>query len=192
MAKLGIEKQAVADIPEMNDFTPVPPNDYVMMVVESEMKPTNDKTGQMLVLEIDIQEGQYQGRKIFRRLNIINKSSKAEEIAIKELGSLCRAIGLPKTPDDSEELHHKRFIGSVSIEEGRDYDKTDPDTGVVTKVKGKDQNGIKKYLPLSAGTDGKEADAPTAAATTKRAETKTADAPAKGKTPPWKGAKKST
>ena len=102
MAKLNIEQVEVADIPEMNDFSPLPAGDYVVMVTESELKPTSKKDGNMLVLKLEVQEGQYQGRTLFTRLNIDNPNPKTVEIAFKELGSICRAIGLAKTPSDSD------------------------------------------------------------------------------------------
>lgn len=176
MAKLNIEQVEVADIPEMNDFSPLPAGDYTVMVTESELKETSKKDGNMLVLKLEVQDGQYQGRTLFTRLNIDNPNAKTVEIAFKELGSICRAIGLAKTPADSELLHNKRMIAVVEVEAARDYDKVDPETGVSTRVTGKPQNRIKKYLPLGGASS---AQAPKAAAVA-------TEAPAKGKTPPWK------
>ena len=72
------------------------------------------------------------------------------------------------------------MVAVVEVEAAKDYDKVDPETGVSTRVAGKPQNRIKKYLPLGS--------APSAPAATPAAKASAAatEAPAKGKTPPWK------
>ena len=107
MAQLNF---AVADVP-MNensggkDFSPIPEGTYKAVIFESEMKQT--KTGgQMLVLTWEIKEGEHTGRRIWDRLNVVNKNPKAESIAKQDLASICMAMGLSGCAD-SEELHWK-------------------------------------------------------------------------------------
>lgn len=179
MAKLGIQQVDVADIGEMVDFgSPLPAGNYTLMVTESELKQTKKKDGNILVLKQEVQDGEHQGRAIFTQLNIENPNAKTVEIAFKELGALCRAIGLDKTPDDSEKLHNKRYTAVVVVDPAKPYDDVDPETGAVVKREGKPRNRISKYLPLGSA-------APAAAASTAKAPAAKTEA-TKGKTPPWK------
>jgi len=167
MADLGMTVN-VNEIPERQAFEPVPPGEYTCMIVASEMKPTKDQTGEMLVLEIDIQDGASAGRKLFERLNLKNKNDKAVEIAFQTLGEIIKAVGKTSIKD-SNELHNKRFIARIEVEQGKPYEKDG-----VTK-EGSPQNRIKKYMPVSG------ASSPQAAA----AVAASPDAAL----PPWKRAK---
>ena len=106
MAQLNF---AVADVP-MNDtggkdFSPIPEGTYKAVIFESEMKQT--KTGgEMLVLTWEIKEGPHTGRRIWDRLNVVNKNPKAENIAKADLAAICMSMGLDGCTD-SEQLHWK-------------------------------------------------------------------------------------
>lgn len=127
----------VNEIPERTDFTPVPPGNYTGMIVNSDMKPTKANDGQYLSLEIDIQGGEFEGRKLFENLNLVNKNAQAQEIAYKTLGEIARAVGLT-TVGDSNQLHNKRFNMEV----------------VVTPAKGEygPGNRVKKYSTISTSS----------------------------------------
>jgi hypothetical protein len=89
------------------------PGKYVVQIVASEFKET--KTGgQMLVLEMDILEGEHQGRKIWDRLNLENANPKAVEIAEETLRDICLAQGKIGC-DDSEELHFIPMTATVKV-----------------------------------------------------------------------------
>lgn len=170
MAKLD----AVFDsstVPEREEFTPVPPGVYTAMVVASEVKETK-AGGQMIVLELDIQDGEHAGRKLFERLNIKNDNAKAVEIAFRTLGEIVKAVG-KTTIKDTEELHHKRIHIDVRVDPSTPY--TDKQ-GV--EQPGKPQNSIKKFLPMTGGSTTKAPVTETA----KTVENKTEQS----STPPWK------
>lgn len=100
--------------PPDNDFAPIPAGEYPMRVTGSEMKATNDGTGQMLVLEMDITDGPSAGRKHWERFNLVNKNPQAVEIAQRSLAQLCTAVGKLAIAD-SEELHMLPFIGKMKV-----------------------------------------------------------------------------
>lgn len=108
MAQLNF---AVADVP-MNensggkDFSPIPEGTYKAVIFESEIKPTKAGDGEMLVLTWEIKEGEHTGRRIWDRLNLVNKNPKTESIAKQDLAAICMAMGLAGCAD-SEELHWK-------------------------------------------------------------------------------------
>jgi len=172
MAKLGMTFDS-NDVPELEDFSPVPPGQYTGMVVGSEIKETSSG-GEMLVLEIDIQGGEYSNRKIFENLNIKNDNQQAVDIAFRKLGNLCKAVG-KATIKDSEELHNKRFLMEVSVKPPAPY--KDRKTGEERMSKAR--NEIKKYLSVTGTSSVEAATAPSSAA-----EAKPSDS-----TPPWKRSK---
>jgi len=89
---------------DTNDVLPA--GDYLMQVVQSEVRATKDGSGQYVWLEFDILDGEHQGRKYWERLNIWNANPTAAEIANRALTSLTRACGMVAI-DDTEDLHFK-------------------------------------------------------------------------------------
>ena len=71
-------------------FEVVPPGEYIAQIVKSDLQPTKSGHGQRLSLELDILEGEYQGRKLFDGLNIVNQSAQAQEIGQRTLSAICR------------------------------------------------------------------------------------------------------
>ena len=85
-------------------FELYPAGKYLVQIIASEMRPTKDGMGQYLLLELDILEGQYSGRKLFDRLNLVNANPDAVQMAQRSLSALCRAAGKMQV-SNSEQLH---------------------------------------------------------------------------------------
>jgi len=118
-------------------FEPVPQDTYTLMITDTEMA-TTQKGGQMLKLSMQIVDGAYKGRKIWDNLNLVNSNPTAVEIAQRNLGSICKAIGV-ESVTESAVLHNKPFKAFVGIEIGTNgYS---------------DKNRVKKYdhRPLGGG-----------------------------------------
>jgi len=143
MANLGIQFDA-SEVPAREDYTPIPNGTYVGMIVNSAMKENSKHDGEFLELSIDIMDGEYVGKKLTERLNIRNQNETAVKIAYQTLKEICEAVGMPKI-SDSNQLHNKRFLLDVVVEQGKDYMKD----GV--QVTGKPQNKVKKYKPYAGG-----------------------------------------
>ena len=92
----------------------LPPGKYLAQIVASEMRVTKDGQGQYLYLEIDVLDGQYAGRKLFDRLNLVNANPDVVEIAQRTLSSICRAVGKLQVTD-SNQLHLIPFIADVRV-----------------------------------------------------------------------------
>lgn len=144
----------------MQDFTPVPAGNYVAWIISSEMKDTNAGDGQYLQLEWEIIQGEFKGRYLYSRLNIDNPNKKAEEIALRELSSVCRAVGKLRVAD-SVELHQVPCSLKVILEPRKDKP-------------GENNNAIKGYKSVNEST--------TAGASSDDSSEKSADKSA----PPWK------
>lgn len=125
----------------MNDFSPIKQDgDYVCRFVKSEMKENKKKNGKYLELIAEVMQGDEKGKKIWVRLNLINPSVQAVEIANKELATIARAThgGMDTVISDSQQLHGKPFIATV---------KFTPAT-----AQNPASNSITFYKPLDQGT----------------------------------------
>ena len=146
---------------------------HPMQFVESEMKPTKDGSGQYLQLVAQVLDGPYKGRKLWDRLNLVNNSETAREIAYRTLSAICHATDHLQV-QDSTQLHNRRFEGHVVyVPEDGQY---------------KAKNEVDGYRPTGGGA------VATAAPTASTAKPETTPAPAaadqanESALPPWKRA----
>jgi hypothetical protein len=151
----------------------IPPGEYLVQIVESEMADTKRGDGQMLKLTMDILEGPHAGRKLWDRLNLVNPNAQAVEIAQRTLSAICHATGRLQV-SDSEQLHFIPLVATVKVRPAG-MDKS----GVQREA----QNEIGGYKP--AGGTARPAPAPqqqTRQAAPPPAQTK----PAATAAPPWR------
>ena len=118
-----------------NSFDVLPAGEYEAVIVASSYEPTQNGRGKFLKLELQILNGEYQNRKLFDRLNLINPNDQAVQIARGTLSAICRAVGV-MTPNDSFELHNRPLRIKVGVRKSDEYG---------------DQNVIKAYKPRHAG-----------------------------------------
>lgn len=104
-----------AEVPEDDrSFEPLPAGDYLMQVIESDIKPTKTSGGEQLVLTLEVMDGPYSNRRVWDRLNIRNQNADAQRIAQRSLADLCLAVGVTSLRQ-TEDLHFKPFIGRLAI-----------------------------------------------------------------------------
>jgi hypothetical protein len=113
MAKLGTTFDASSVDPTM-PLEALPPGQYLVQIVASEMRPTRDGSGQYLWLELDVLDGDQKGRKLFDRLNLVNANPMAVEIAQRTLSAICHAAGKLQV-QDSDELHLIPMMVDVKV-----------------------------------------------------------------------------
>lgn len=154
------------DVEPQDSFEPLPAGWYPVIISDSENKPTKAGTGSYLQLELQVIEGDFEGRKVWDRLNLDNPNQTAVEIAQRALSAICRAVEV-MTPNDSTELHDRPFEVKLSVKPAKgEYEPT---------------NEVKGYRALEA------APAAAAAAPARGAKaTASAGAGTGAKTPPWK------
>lgn len=149
-----------SQVPEQQEFSALPEGQYVVIATASEMKPTKSGTGQFLQFTFEVLDGPQKGRNLWARLNLANPNQTAVDIAQRELGAICRAVGVIK-PGDSSELHNKPLLITVAVE---------------IDDRKRENNTIKKY---DAITPGAPAAVPPAAPATSAPPTASTTAP------PW-------
>lgn len=157
-----------SQVPEQQEFSALPEGQYVVIATASEMKPTKNGQGQFLQFTFEVLDGPQKGRKLWARLNLVNQNQTAVDIAQRELGAICRAVGIIK-PSDSSELHNKPLMVTLAVE--------------IDDHK-RENNVIKKYEGISnAGAAHAPVPASAAAPWGSPAPAATASAPAAA--PPW-------
>lgn len=125
-------------------FEPVPNGEYRAHIVESEVKPTQNGKGKYLQLTWEILDGEYKGRKIWDRLNIVNENAQAQEIAQRALSAICHATGVLKLTN-SQQLHGRPALVKVRVTQDAGYDP---------------KNEVKGYKPVDGSTPTTAAAAP--------------------------------
>jgi hypothetical protein len=140
-----------------NHYEAIPAGDYLVMITDSQERTTKSGDGKYLELTLEVQAGEYQGRKLWDRLNLSNPNAKAVEIAQRQLAQICHAVG-NLAPKESSELHYKPLVAVVKTR--------NDDRGMSNEVKGyKAANGAGQAAPLPASAAPRaQAHAPRAAA----------------------------
>lgn len=90
----------------------IPTGQYPVIIVRSEEKPTRAGTGAYIEFEMQVQGGEYAGRKLFDRLNIKNSNQTAVDIAYATLSAICHVTGRMSI-SQTEQLHGIPFIAVV-------------------------------------------------------------------------------
>ncbi len=136
MPELNFDATKVAPSVPM-DFGLIKPGDHLVVIVASEIRATKDGNGRYLVLEEEIQDGEFKGRKLWHNLNLWPRPDadpKTKTIAEGQFSALCHAVGVPHV-SRTEQLHGKPVIAVV---------KTRPARGEYEA-----SNEVKGYKPLS-------------------------------------------
>jgi len=112
MAYLGMNFNA-EEVKPAGDFSALPSGDYAVIISNSELKPTKNGSGEMLVLTLCVVEGEHKDRYLWSRLNLKNDNEKAVEIGQRQLSAICHATGVMRL-SDSAELHDKPMMVKVA------------------------------------------------------------------------------
>lgn len=126
----------------------IPSGQYPVIITASQEKPTKAGDGSYIELEMTVQGGQYNGRKLFDRLNIRNKNQTAVDIAYSTLSAICHVTGRMNI-QDTQQLHGVPFI-AVAVKKERD---DQPGSGNMT-------NEVRGYKDLQGNDPGHGGQAP--------------------------------
>ncbi len=106
------------NVPMRESLEAIPSGWQNVVIETSEMKDTSKKDGQYLELSMKILDGQYAGRKLFDRLNLVNPNPTAVEIAYKTLSSIAHATGVLRA-ENSMQYHNIPIKVKVKMRAGR-------------------------------------------------------------------------
>lgn len=123
------------DTSERGGFTPIPPGEYMVQIVEGSVI-RKDNGDAMMKLCFEVMDGEFEGRKLFENLNIRHSNPTAQKIALETLTELWRdAMGGSGNPPNVEVMTFKPVRAKVAVEKRKD-------TGDM-------QNRIKRFFPLN-------------------------------------------
>jgi hypothetical protein len=103
---------------EQDDFSPVPPGEYLVKVVDSAVREAKTSSNRLAEFVFEIQGPEYRNRKIWDRYVLGN------DVAMSRLKTLAKSVGHrnPNFIRDTEELHGGVCRVRVKIEEQNGYD----------------------------------------------------------------------
>lgn len=146
------------------DFGALPTGEYLVQIIDSDLKPTKNNTGHYLELVMEVLDGPMKGRKHWENLNLDNPNTQTVEIANRAFASIREATGVAN-PTDSRDLHFKPMVIRIdTLPAGS--------TRRNGTVRDRDEANIKAYKRAEGATGGpgnapgQSSTAPTAAATT--------------------------
>lgn len=119
---------------------PLPPGMYQVIVMASDIKPTQAGTGEYIELTLQVVDGEFSGRRLWDRLNVSNPNKTAEDIAKRALQELCLACGVTALTE-TEQLH------DIPVQAQVDFDKKDPSRN---RVLGYKSVGVTKPVSQAA------------------------------------------
>ena len=169
MAALDMQ---TAELPDPDTLEPVPPGEYMVEIVASDVVLTKAGDGERLSLTLNIVGGNYENHKIFDNINFRNPNEIAERIGKQTIKAICQAVGFEGHLEDSTALHGVPLLARVVI------DDKNPNYKPKNVVKGYRAAQQSAPPPRSAAPAAKPKSAPAARAP--------AAAPTKAGGMPWK------
>ena len=115
MASLNMNFDA-STVQPTSSYDPLPNGEYLVVAVASDMKTSSKSGGQYLEIELEVLDGNFKGRKLWDRINLVNSSAKTVEIAQRQLSSLCHATGVLNVTD-SAQLHNIPVIATIKYKD---------------------------------------------------------------------------
>ena len=119
MASLGFSFDHTA-VDTTDSFDPLPPGEYVVEVVDSDVKQTKAGDGAYIALQLRVVEGEFENRRVFTNINHQNPNPKAQVIGERQLAQLCTAVGLKHSLDDVVDLHNIPVKAVILVEPAKD------------------------------------------------------------------------
>jgi Protein of unknown function (DUF669). len=145
---------------------PVPEGIYEMTAVTAKRTNTKSGDGWFWFMEFGILKGEYEGRTVAHRFNIVNKNETAERIGRGQMKRFLDVIGVT-APENEDAMLGIAFLGSVKCVKGSFLSKSGEKIDTIN-------NEITRLDPLGQATETK-----TQAPSQKKSQT------ADDETPPW-------
>ena len=108
----------LSETQELGVYRPLPPGDYEVTIVNSEIRATR-KGEQQVVFVYEVSSGEHTGEQVFDRLSLWSAVPKAQGMAQRRLKSIAIACAHPN-PNyvaDTSEFHGRRMIVRLAIRE---------------------------------------------------------------------------
>lgn len=123
----------------------LPGGDYTVIILDSKVKHTKAGDGRYLEITLQVIEGPHKGRFVWDRIGLWYSSEKAREIARRTLRAITDAIGHSPVVANSDSLHNKPLVASVTMKQDEGY-------GPSNEVKGYKAAGSGASFTPAAGS----------------------------------------
>lgn len=101
----------VSSVQPQQSFDLLPPGHYLCRIVRAEGRHgAKPETGEMLSVEFEVLDPQYQGRKLWSMLCVNHQSEKVRQIAQQQLSSICHAIDRVSASCASDIIGHDLMV----------------------------------------------------------------------------------
>ena len=100
----------------------LPAGKYTVSLESCEQRDNKDNDGQHLAVMLNVEEGKYEGRKVFHTLNLWNESAKAKDFAQGTLSAICHATGVIDL-EDTDELIGIPIVADIRVTEQKTFGK---------------------------------------------------------------------
>lgn len=102
-----------------DSFDPLPPNDYIIEMIDSEVRQTKVGDGEYMAARFRVCDGPYENRNFFINVTMESQNPVALSIGEKAMAQICAAVGLQKLLENTNELHNIPMLARLAIEEGK-------------------------------------------------------------------------
>jgi len=116
----------------VNDFSPLAPGKYNVIISDASVKQTKSGTGQYLSIQFTVTGEQGRDRRVWTNLNLVNPNPVAVEIAQKDLANICTAAGIKGLLTDEQQLLGKALVIKVAVDGDRNNVKGYSAVGAIT------------------------------------------------------------
>lgn len=106
-----------SEINPNDQYAPLPAGSYPVIITDVEKRQTKDGQGTYMHITLDVQGGQYQGRKVFHNLTRENRNQKAVEFGDRLFAQICHAIGVLQ-PKEKEDICYKPLVAVLKVSKG--------------------------------------------------------------------------
>lgn len=107
-------------VQEMGGYEVLPAGLYPAMMISASKKPTKNGDGAFLECVYQIIDGEMTGKKFTSRMNLWNQNTQTVDIALRELKSLRKALGLSDTEARTEAFVNRPLVLNITVKPRKD------------------------------------------------------------------------
>ena len=108
---------------------PIPAGEYKAIITTSEEKVNKSGTGELIVFDFQIIEGNQKGRSIKTFINWTNPNETAQKIGRAQLAKIIKATCPGQEVSRTEELHNKPLLVKIDVQRNKDKSARTDDNG---------------------------------------------------------------